>query len=134
MFKSLDAKPNQIRRNFGKGGIVLEPIDDSAKHTERLYVHKLQLTDEVKKKLKTAKLPSTVENFLKQSKTERDSPIGKFLKKIRYDSTGNPIKRTIVGSSDEFGRSKKRREERGFSLKRLRDEFLVKQRPVIPKK
>ena len=134
MFKSLEVNPNQIRRNFGKGGIVLEPMDSSFKKTERLFAHKIQLTDDIKKKLKTAKLPNTVDNFLVQSKTERDSPIGKYLRKIRYDSTGKPIKRTIVGTSDEFGRSKNQREERGFSLRRLRDEFLVKPRIVVQKK
>ena len=57
-----------------------------------------------------------------------------FLNKIRYDSSGKPIKRTIVGTTDEFGRTKVTREERGFSLRKIKDKFIVKPRKLSSQK
>ena len=51
--------------------------------------------------------------------------------RIRYNEKGNPLQRTICGTSEEYNRPKELREQRGFSLRRLKDEFLCK--PRAPK-
>lgn len=68
-----------------------------------------------------------------QSKVERMSPIGKHLLKIRFDDDGKPLKRTLWGTSDEYIRPKQLRSERGFSLRKLKDEYICKPR-IIPVK
>jgi len=71
---------------FGSKGLIVTP---------RLRHEKLLL----------AKLPQPLQKYA-DLKDQKILELGKSLKKIRFDSQGRVIKRTIVGSGDEYERSK----------------------------
>lgn len=94
------------KMSFSRSGFIFEPTNQSSLKSERRYMHKVKESNDVKKLIENATLPNTVDNFLSQSQVEKESPIGRNLRRIRFDSQGKPIKRTIVGNLDEFGNSK----------------------------
>ncbi|CAI2365793.1 unnamed protein product [Moneuplotes crassus] len=83
----------------------------------------------VKQKAEAKKFLETLKNSKDNNPSIKEVPHDTYLMKIRYDREGKPIQRTIVGTMDQYEKPKKKRQERGFSLNRIRDEFVVK--PLI---
>jgi len=104
MFKQQLKSENKIDSSIIDRGTTFQSVNLSKISSEKLFMKRVQEENQANKLLEMSKLPNTVDNFLRQSKIEKMSPIGKFLRHIRYDSNGKPIKRTICGTSDEFTR------------------------------
>ncbi|CAI2363893.1 unnamed protein product [Moneuplotes crassus] len=104
-------------------------LADLSSSSEFLVVSKVRQKEEARSLLKS------IRSSRNSMPNIREIPHNTYLLKIRYDEEGRPIKRTIVGTKDQYENPQKQREKRGFSLKRLRDEFILKplNKPQKPK-
>lgn len=124
---------NRSQTGFAIRPNLFDTSNQSLATTERLYAHRISDKKMSRRLLEDNKMTSTCENFLKRTRLDNNSPFNKHLWQIRYDQKGSLLKRSVCGSSDEHGRAKNFRSERGFSLRRLNDKFLCKPK-VAPKK
>ena len=65
------------RSGFDSKPMFPDPSIQSLEKSERLYIHRVETEKEAKRLLKIAKLPNTADNFFKQTKIEKMSPINK---------------------------------------------------------